>query len=37
MCIFRATVDLNLVRAIGAIWTNRMSRKKFDGAPGEHH
>jgi hypothetical protein len=33
MCIFRATVDLNLVRAISSIWTNLRSRKKFGRAP----
>jgi hypothetical protein len=33
MCIFRATLDLNRVRAIGSIWTKSETRKKFGGAP----
>jgi hypothetical protein len=33
MCIFRATLDLNRVRAIGSIWTKSETRKKFNGAP----
>src|SRR4029453_1856708 len=35
MCIFRATLDLNRVRAIGSIWTKSGTGKKFGGAPAD--